>query len=223
MAERDDDFPKAKALSITALVGTLMLGISGAWVVAAGSAPIDDPAHHLARSMDSGGAAAMSRALTHFGDAPLMYGVTALVTVALFASRNWLEASVLGLGMLLTIAFVRLGKSSIDRLRPLDDLTGAQGQAFPSGHSAYAFAWVVMAVILVRIWPRLGGRRWPVAIAAVIAILVPLTRVHLRAHWLSDTIGGTGAAMLSFSVVALTASSIARRSAGRMASGEPPG
>jgi undecaprenyl-diphosphatase len=63
----------------------------------------------------------------------------------------------------------------------------------------------VLAVIAVRVLPALRGRWWIVAGAIVLAALVGATRVYLRVHWMSDVLGGEGAAAMSFSVVAVVA------------------
>ncbi len=65
-----------------------------------------------------------------------------------------------------------------------------EGLAYPSGHSAYAIAWVACAVVLAR-----GGHHWStrfalVTIAVAIAAAIGASRIYLRAHYLSDVLGG---------------------------------
>ena len=69
-------------------------------------------------------------------------------------------------------------------------LSDTQGLAYPSGHSAYAIGLVACAVVMAR-----GGHRWAtrfalVTIAVAIAAAVGVSRIYLRAHYLSDVIGG---------------------------------
>ena len=63
------------------------------------------------------------------------------------------------------------------------------GAAYPSGHAAYAMAWIAVAVALTR---RLGlvTSGALVFIALGIAGAVGLSRIYLRAHWWSDVAGG---------------------------------
>ena len=81
----------------------------------------------------------------------------------------------------------------------------AAGSAYPSGHAAYAMAWIALAIVAVRVVPALRGR-WGVVVAAIVlAALVGATRLYLRVHWASDVLGGEGAAAMSFSLVAVVA------------------
>jgi undecaprenyl-diphosphatase len=93
----------------------------------------------------------------------------------------------------------------VDRPRPPQALVDAAGSSYPSGHAAYAMAWIVLAVVAVRVVPWLRGRWWLVIAAIVVAALVGLTRVYLRVHYLSDVLGGEGAAAMCFSLVAIAA------------------
>lgn len=206
-----EDVPSKRTLVWTAITGAFLFLTAGSWVLIANRLPFDRPLHRLAVETSDRSADSVARAVTHLGDAPIMYAVAALVTLLLLLHRDWLEASVMGFGMLATVAFVRLGKSIVGRHRPSDQIANALGHSFPSGHSAYAFSWVVIGVIAVRVIPQLRGRRWPIVLGALIAVTVPITRVYLRAHWASDTIAGAGEAMMSFSLVALVAMAIANR------------
>ena len=67
----------------------------------------------------------------------------------------------------------------------------AAGAAYPSGHAAYATAWVAAAVVLTRRL-RLVASGSLVFISLAIAAAVGVSRVYLRAHWWSDVAGGWG-------------------------------
>jgi undecaprenyl-diphosphatase len=66
-------------------------------------------------------------------------------------------------------------------------------------------AWIVLAVVAVRVVPWLRGRWWIVVVAIVVAALVGVTRIYLRVHYLADVLGGEGAAAMCFSLVAILA------------------
>jgi undecaprenyl-diphosphatase len=69
---------------------------------------------------------------------------------------------------------------------------------------------VLVALLL---WPRLGGagRALVVALGAILAVGVGLTRVALLAHWPSDVLGGW---LLGVAVVPALALAFAGRTAG---------
>ena len=106
--------------------------------------------------------------------------------------REFVEALVLGVGMALTYAGVHITKAATDRLRPPDPLVATDLSSYPSGHAAYAVAWVAVAVAVSRVLPGIASRFVVVTVAVVIAVAVGLSRVYLRAHWLSDVTGGAG-------------------------------
>ena len=67
-------------------------------------------------------------------------------------------------------------------------LIETSGAAFPSGH---AIATAVTAVGLVLVLAHPGPSRWKWEVRAVeFTAVMALSRVYLRAHWLSDTVAG---------------------------------
>jgi undecaprenyl-diphosphatase len=123
----------------------------------------------------------------------------------LLPRREFVESLVLGVGLALTYAGVHITKASIDRLRPPDPLVSTDLSAYPSGHSAYAMTWVAVAVTLSRVLPNVASRFALVTASIVIAVVVGLTRLYLRAHWLSDVTGGWGLGAAVFSLCGLLA------------------
>jgi undecaprenyl-diphosphatase len=93
-------------------------------------------------------------------------------------------------GLALTRLTVNIAKDAYDRPRPPGSLVDTMLSAYPSGHALQAVTLVACAVVLVR-----GGVGWAVRIAAVtvargLVVVVAVTRVYLRAHYLTDVIGG---------------------------------
>lgn len=115
---------------------------------------------------------------TYFGDYRTMLGVSVLLMA--YGNDEHRET-----GRLMTSAFIGTGvtvwglKEIIGRKRPLDDVVG--NPAFPSGHTASAFA---SATLLGARYPRL---RIPLYIGAG---LVGVTRIYLGRHYASDVFAG---------------------------------
>ncbi len=95
---------------------------------------------------------------------------------------------------LLTWIAVDIAKEAFGRPRPPGALVDTDGLAYPSGHTANAVAWVACAVVLVRGGSGFAARFAIVTAAVILAAVIGLTRVYLRAHYLSDVEGGWGLA-----------------------------
>ena len=126
---------------------------------------------------------------TYFGDGRTMLGVS-LLLMAYGGDENRET------GRLMTSTFISTGvivwgmKEIIGRKRPLDDKVG--NPAFPSGHTAYAFAG---ATLLGARYPKL---RIPLYIGAG---LVGVTRIYLGRHYLSDVIAGAAVGTITGALV----------------------
>ena len=96
-------------------------------------------------------------------------------------------------------------KDWTDVPRPTGSLVETSSSAFPSGHTAYAITYVTIAVTLERV-RDIVVRATLVVIAIALAAAVGLSRVYLRAHYLSDVIGGaalTATITATFAALAL--------------------
>ena len=126
---------------------------------------------------------------TYFGDGRTMLGVS-LLLMAYGGDENRET------GRLMTSTFISTGvivwgmKEIIGRKRPLDEVVG--NPAFPSGHTAYAFAG---ATLLGARYPKL---RIPLYIGAG---LVGITRIYLGRHYASDVIAGAAVGTITGALV----------------------
>jgi membrane-associated phospholipid phosphatase len=142
----------------------------------------------------------VAKVVTVLGAFPTLAGLVG-ATAALLATRGrHADAIVLVLGLVLVYITVQVTKGALDRPRPPDSLVATNGAAYPSGHAAYATAWVAAAVALTR---RLHVVTSGVLVfvALGIAAAVGLTRIYLGAHWWSDVAGGWGLGAGIFAVL----------------------
>jgi membrane protein DedA with SNARE-associated domain/membrane-associated phospholipid phosphatase len=162
--------------------------------------PLDTDLLDLADRLHTETLVDVAKIVSGLGALPTIIALVAGTSVLLVARRRYPEALVLVLGLALTYMVVQVTKDGIGRPRPTESLVETAGQAYPSGHAAYATAWVAIAVVLTRRL-RLVTSGVLVFIALGIAAAVGVTRVYLRAHWWSDVGGGWGLGAAVFALL----------------------
>ena len=153
--------------------------------------PFDDYILDLADKLRMDTLVDVAKVVTELGAFPVVAGLVTATTALLVVRRRYAEAIVLVLGLVLIYIAVHVTKDALDRPRPTDPLVDTSGAAYPSGHAAYATAWIAAAVVLTRRL-RLVASSSLVFMAIGIAAVVGVSRVYLRAHWWSDVAGGWG-------------------------------
>ena len=147
----------------------------------------------------------VARVVTDIGSSPVT-AILALAT-AIFAAvkRRWLDAGALVAGWLLVFAAVHIAKTTYDRERPAEAFTDTFNAAYPSGHMAYAISLIAIATVLVRAGVGWAARIALVTVAVILAVIVGITRIYLRAHFLTDVLGGAALAVAIWAVVGTVA------------------
>jgi undecaprenyl-diphosphatase len=147
------------------------------------------------------------RAVTTLGSTAVLIPVIA-VTGASFKLRRgtWTPLALLAIAQLGSIALYDTVKVLVARPRPAVGhlVATATGYAFPSGHATQAVAvWGAIALLLIPTVSNRTGKIAGGAAAAVIAMLVGVSRVYLGVHWSTDVLGGwaLGALWLTVLVV----------------------
>jgi membrane protein DedA with SNARE-associated domain/membrane-associated phospholipid phosphatase len=143
--------------------------------------------------------------ITALGSFPVVAVLVGLTTAWAGLRRRYFEAAVLPVSFLVTWLAVEVTKAAYDRPRPAGSHVHTEGMAYPSGHAAYVVAWVACAVVLVRAGSGLATRFAVVTAAIVVAAVVGLTRVYLRAHYLSDVEGGWALGVAIFALLGVVA------------------
>lgn len=165
----------------------------------------DDTAHRWADKIRSDTLDDVARAVTHLGSLTAVLIATVLTIVVLVTRRQIIESVALAIGLLSTFVLVHVMKDAVDRPRPSDSVVATDGMSYPSGHAAYAVTWIAIAVVLTRTLPGLARTTAAIIAAVVLAVAIGLTRVYLRAHYLSDVVGGFGLAATTFSICGMGA------------------
>jgi membrane protein DedA with SNARE-associated domain/membrane-associated phospholipid phosphatase len=215
---RDRLTPGGLGLELTSLVAVVLVGGFG-YVLLADTIhdgrvpPIDQLALKIARELDAGFAVDAAKAVTALGSTIPVLVVTLTALGLLLARRRWPDAAVIAVGSVLSTLAIQPAKHSELRPRPPDPLVHGPGWSFPSGHAIHAVAYLAIAIVLARLLTGARARTAIVAAGVVLALLIGLSRVVLRVHYLTDVIAGwalAGAIFATCAVVALVLSAVAQ-------------
>jgi membrane protein DedA with SNARE-associated domain/membrane-associated phospholipid phosphatase len=215
--------PGGLGLELTSLlavfaVGAFMFVGLAVEVDHGGTIDFDPKAFDLGHELRTSWLNDVAKVVSDLGSVPVVATVVVAGVAFLAYRRDVIDAVALTAGSLLTYLAVHVAKAAEARARPVGELIDTSGSAFPSGHAAYAIAYVALAVAIARAVPNWAGRTTLVAGAIVLAAAVGLTRVYLRAHFLSDVLAGwsLGATIFAFcGMVALIVAFVRQNEAAR--------
>jgi membrane-associated phospholipid phosphatase len=198
--------PGELGLELTTLVALLMVGGFTFFFVGdvaghAGTTDIDRMAADAAQQLETGMAVDAAKLLTDLGALPVVIAVGLATTIWALTRRRWADAAAIVAGVALSVLLVHVAKAAYDRPRPSGGLIDADLSAYPSGHTAYAVTWVACATVLVRAGTGWAVRFAAVTVATAIVVVVGITRVYLRVHYLTDVIGGVALGVAIWALV----------------------
>jgi membrane protein DedA with SNARE-associated domain/membrane-associated phospholipid phosphatase len=150
----------------------------------------DDAAFRMARDLSSPALVSVAKVVTNLGSSPVTALVALATAIGVGVRRRYIDAGMLVAGWVLSYAAAHIAKAAYDRPRPAGALIDTSLSSYPSGHAVYSVTLVACATVLVRAGTGWAMRISAVTVALVLVVLVCLTRVYLRAHFLSDVVGG---------------------------------
>lgn len=183
------DHPGAVRLALVLLVLGLFVFVALAIPALADIVQaVDDWAYEVAIDLEASIPVALAKALDFIGSTWVTAPLIVLVGVFLIFRRRWEALTFWFLAMLGSQLLIGPMKNLYERARPPLPLVETSGYSFPSGHAVAGAAIAVsLVIVLVPAGPK---RRNLEMLAAAFAVLMALSRVYLRAHWLSDALGG---------------------------------
>ena len=130
-----------------------------------------------------------------FGGTYKVVGLTLITALLLFINRFRKEALFVASTMLVSV--VNYGfKLLVARPRPGDNLIvvvqDAEHHSFPSGHTSFYvvfFGFLIFLMIYNR-KPKRLVRKMAIGICSFLIATIPLSRIYLGVHWITDVIGG---------------------------------
>jgi membrane-associated phospholipid phosphatase len=149
---------------------------------------VDDVAHRWVVIAEWRPLVVAAQILDFIGTAWVVWPLMIAVAGWLAWVRRWEALSSWILAMFVSQLMIAPIKDLYERPRPTMSLADTSSWSFPSGHSVVGAAIAVSAVIVLI---PAGPKRRNLEMAAVaFAIVMALSRVYLRAHWLSDVAAG---------------------------------
>ena len=183
------DTRRALLVSGGLLTGALAVGVLVVWPVTEPAVQaVDDAVWRFAGAVENGPTTAVAVAMSWLGSAWVNWPLRVAALLLLAWRRHWLRLGAFALAVVSSELLIGPVKAAVDRPRPLESLIATSGASFPSGH-AIASAVTAVGLVLAVVAPGPARWRWEVR-AVVFAVAMALSRVYLRAHWLSDTVAG---------------------------------
>jgi undecaprenyl-diphosphatase len=160
----------------------------------------------------------LARIVTNLGVGPVVYGVLGVLGLAVWWRTRRLALPIVAMVVLMTGQGARAAiNQAIARPRPPRALwlASPSGYAFPSGHTTLAtIGYGLAALLLLRLVSAARSRTAAaVALAALVAVVVGLSRVYLGVHWPSDVAGGWSFGVAWLALAASAVGLYRRRSA----------
>ena len=152
-----------------------------------------------------------ARVITTLGLFAIVGPAVAIGAVLLFRAGERVRVAALVAGTAVAWTGVQIVKAAVGRPRPSAPLVHTTGDSYPSGHAANSVGWLALAFALTAVIPSRAVGRVAVGGAAVIVVLVALSRIYLGAHYASDVIAGVALATASYALVAIASIVYARR------------
>lgn len=188
----DPQHPEATGLAILATLLIFATGLSAiilTTVLTNNGLGIDQTILQGIQSLRTPWADHLMIHFTRLADTPVITGLALGILIFLAWQQHWHAIgywlAAVGFGFLASI----LLKYSIQLPRPDIGISGLSPYSFPSGHTLRATViFGFLSIMIARAITPL--HRWLVySLAALLALLVALSRLYLGAHWFSDVIG----------------------------------
>jgi undecaprenyl-diphosphatase len=192
----------ARLLAATATAVFVILTV----VVTTSSAhAIDSLAFRIASDIRSPALDRAARLVTTLGVIAIVGPALVVGAALLLRCGHRARAAALVVGCALEWCAVWITKYVVDRPRPANPLVVSAGSSYPSAHAANSVGWVALALAIGVLIPTRAGRTAAFAAGALLAVLVGLSRVYLRAHHLTDVLAGEALAVAMYAFAVLGA------------------
>ena len=166
------------------LGGSLTIAVVAGWTDS-----FDEAINRLMIEWEVAWLVTFSEAVSDLGSVPIVVGVIA----GIFGLLVWREGLRTGLWWLLMVLVTILVSEGLEDLvqrpRPVESLIHKTSWAYPSGHAMVSGVAIGIGTAAMVIARRSVATTW-LWVGVAYAVAQSVARVYLRAHWLTDVIGG---------------------------------
>jgi len=138
-------------------------------------------------SMEGPMLVAVSKAIAPIFDPIVLIVLSLIIAPYIYMKSSRIKGLFFGGIMILTGGIIFVAKETFQRLRPENALLLELSYSFPSGHATIA---VVFFGLLVYLFVNKKYSVHGIVVASLLVILIGLSRLYLRVHWLTDVLGG---------------------------------
>lgn len=194
-SHRHRRLPTSLALGVTGGLLILAFMLLGSEVGEGDTRSFDVQLLHAAQSLRAGHPAVVEvlRDLSSLGSTTVLTLFTLTAVAYLISVRSRASAALLATSVIAGALAVGALKVAFARLRPdaaFADMVVA-GMSFPSGHAGMsAIVYLTLGSLIASTRSRVSERGVVLVTAALMALLVGLSRIALGVHWATDVLGG---------------------------------
>ena len=174
-------------------------------VTGSSSLALDSAAFDIADDVRAPWLNDVARVVTTLGLIAIVGSAVLVGAVVLIKHRDLGRAATLVIGAALAWISVWIIKAIVGRPRPPDPLVHTSGKSYPSAHAANSVGWLALVIALSIVIPIRGVRIAAIIAGALLAVLVGLSRIYLRAHYASDVFAGEALAVAIYALAAIGA------------------
>lgn len=161
-----------------------------------GKLQMDIWAINYVKGIESDSLSNFFKTITNIGNPASVIVITIIIVIALYFKKMKNESIFFGLNILGVWLFNEALKASFRRDRPSLKLIKATGYSLPSGHAMVFLAFSILASYLILLYLDNKFKAYLITVSLVLlAIIIGLSRVYLRVHYLSDVLAGWSAAL----------------------------
>lgn len=212
--------PSPRLLVVVAATAMAVFVVLTVAVTTSSSLGLDSHAFEIADHLRAPWLDAAAKVVTKLGLIAIVGPAVAVAALALLRRRQVMRATALAAGAALAWVSVWITKTVVDRPRPPHPLVYTTGQSYPSAHAANSVGWLALGIAITVVIPGRRARAAAVTAGALLAVLVGLTRIYLRAHYASDVLAGEALAVAMYALAGICAVLWQRRR--RSAVGDQP-